>query len=100
MAGLYDFNTPRYNIDAVIDALRNELRSIVINSQSSIDDIKKRLANDEAMLMTLKAAVDGLPDYTAQYELLMAELARLKAMLDEIADHPIELGFIQVEVEG
>ena len=98
MAGLYDFNSPRYNIDAVIDALRNELRSIVINSQSSIDDIKKRLAGDEAMLMALKQAVDGLPDYTAQYEVLMEELSALKAMLDEIADHPIELGFIQVEV--
>jgi len=99
MAGLYDFNSPRYNIDAVIDALRNELRSIVINSQSSIDDIKKRLAGDEAMLMALKRAVDGLPDYTAQYEVLMEELSALKAMLDEIADHPIELGFIQVEVD-
>ena len=99
MAGLYDFNSPRYNIDAVIDALRNELRSIVINSQSSIDDIKKRLAGDETMLMALKRAVDGLPDYTAQYEVLMEELSALKAMLDEIADHPIELGFIQVEVD-
>lgn len=99
MAGLYDFNSPRYNIDAVIDALRNELRSIVINSQSSIDDIKKRLAGDEAMLMALKRAVDGLPDYTAQYEVLMEELSALKAMLDEIADHPIELGFVQVEVD-
>lgn len=95
--GVYDFNIPRYNIDGVIDALRKELRSIAENSQIGIDEIKKRIADDEIMLARLKAAVDGLPDYTAQYEELSAELSRIKSDLQELLDHPIVLGYVQVE---
>ena len=95
--GVYDFNIPRYNIDGVIDALRKELRSIAENSQIGIDEIKKRIADDEIMLARLKAAVDGLPDYTAQYEELSAELLRIKTELQDLLDHPIVLGYVQVE---
>lgn len=95
--GVYDFNIPRYNIDGVIDALRKELRSIAENSQIGIDEIKKRIADDEIMLARLKAAVDGLPDYTAQYEELSAELLRIKTELQNLLDHPIVLGYVQVE---
>jgi len=95
--GVYDFNIPRYNIDGVIDALRKELRSIAENSQIGIDEIKKRIADDEIMLARLKAAVDGLPDYTAQYEELSAELLCIKTELQNLLDHPIVLGYVQVE---
>lgn len=95
--GVYDFNIPRYNIDGVIDALRKELRSIAENSRIGIDEIKKRIADDEIMLARLKAAVDGLPDYTAQYEELSAELLRIKTELQDLLDHPIVLGYVQVE---
>lgn len=95
--GVYDFNIPRYNIDGVIDALRKELRSIAENSQIGIDEIKKRIADDEIMLARLKAAVDGLPDYTAQYEELSSELLRIKTELQNLLDHPIVLGYVQVE---
>lgn len=95
--GVYDFNIPRYNIDGVIDALRKELRSIAENSQIGIDEIKKRIADDEIMLARIKAAVDGLPDYTAQYEELSAELLRIKTELQNLLDHPIVLGYVQVE---
>ena len=93
--GVYDFNIPRYNIDGVIDALRKELRSIVLNSQSSIDDIKRRIADDEALLNQLKAAVEALPDYSEQYNELYNELSRIKVALQDLIDNPITLDTVQ-----
>ena len=94
--GVYDFNIPRYNIDGVIDALRKELQSIVINSQTSIDEIKQRIADDEVILNRLKDAVNNLPDYSAQYNELYEEMARIKIALQDLIDHPIVLEDIQV----
>lgn len=97
--GMYDFNTPRYNVDAVIDALRQELRDIVISSESDIEAIKKRIASDEAMLIQLKAAIDGLPDYTAQYEEINSELDEVKRKLEIMYNNPIVLDTVPMEIE-
>lgn len=97
--GAYDFNTQRYHVDTVIEAMRKELRAIVIDSQTSIDNIKLQIAQTEKTLNQLKATVDNLPDYTAQYNEIMSELDLIKAKLQELIEHPIELGFIEIEEE-
>lgn len=45
--GVYDFNISEYNIDSIIAVLRKELQNIVINSQTNINEIKRRIAEDE-----------------------------------------------------
>ena len=83
--GAYDFNTSRYHADAVIDALRKELRNIVIDSQTSIDNIKLQIANSEKLLKQLKDTVDSLPDYTAQYNEINEELEDAPELLNQDA---------------
>lgn len=94
--GVYDFNISEYNIDSIIAVLRKELQNIVINSQTNINEIKRRIAEDEVLLNYLKNAVDGLPDYTSQYNELRDEINRLNLALNELIDHPIILGNIDV----
>ena len=96
---MYDFNTPRYNVDAVIDALRNELRDIVVDSETDIAEIKRRIAEDEKLLVQLKKAVDELPDYTAQYEEINSELDEVKRKLEIMYNNPIVLDTIPMEIE-
>lgn len=97
--GAYDFNTSRYHADAVIDALRKELRNIVIDSQTSIDNIKLQIANSEKLLKQLKDTVDSLPDYTAQYNEINEELEKLKQQMQTMIDNPVELGYVVLELE-
>ena len=94
--GVYDFNISEYNIDSIIAVLRKELQNIVINSQTNINEIKRRIAEDEVLLNYLKNAVDSLPDYTSQYNELRDEINRLNLALNELIDHPIILDNIDV----
>lgn len=97
--GAYDFNTSRYHADAVIDALRKELRNIVIDSQTSIENIRLQIANSEKLLKQLKDTVDSLPDYTAQYNEINEELEKLKQQMQTMMDNPVELGYVLLNVE-
>lgn len=92
--GVYDFNTSYYSIDEVIKKLKAELQAIVINSQSNIDEIKRQISQDEALLNNLKAAVDSLPNFTEEYNRLNNEIGVLKLAIDSIKAHPIILGNI------
>lgn len=94
---IYDFNTPRYNINSIIDNLRKELRDIVSNSQTSIAQIQEQIAASERTLKYLKDVVDNLPDFSSQYEELLGELNLVKSQLNEMQMHPIILGSVQVE---
>lgn len=94
--GVYDFNISEYNIDSIIAVLRKELQNIVINSQTNINEIKRRIAEDEVLLNYLKNAVDSLPDYTSQYNELRDEINKLNLALNELIDHPIILDNIDV----
>lgn len=94
--GVYDFNISEYNIDSIIAVLRKELQNIVINSQTNINEIKRRIAEDEVLLNYLKNAVDSLPDYTSQYNELRDEINRLNLALNELIDHPIILDNIDI----
>ena len=94
--GVYDFNISEYNIDSIIAVLKKELQNIVINSQTNINEIKRRIAEDEVLLNYLKNAVDSLPDYTSQYNELRDEINKLNLALNELIDHPIILDNIDV----
>jgi len=94
--GVYDFNISEYNIDSIIAVLRKELQNIVINSQTNINEIKRRIAEDEVLLNYLKNAVDSLPDYTSQYNELRDEINKLNLALNELIDHPIILDNIDI----
>lgn len=94
--GVYDFNISSFNIDSIIAALRKDLQDIVVNSQTSIAEIKAKIAEDEVLLKRLKNAVDNLPDYTAQYNELKDEITKLNLALDELIKHPIVLDNIDV----
>ena len=72
--GVYDFNTTAYDINEIIRQLKHELQSIVVNSQSSITEIKQKISADEALLDRLKKEVDELPDFTEQYNELLKDL--------------------------
>ena len=98
--GVYDFNTTAYDINEIIRQLKHELQSIVVNSQSSITEIKQKISADEALLDRLKKEVDELPDFTEQYNELRVELDKLKVVLDEISKHPIILDNIDVSGSG
>ena len=98
--GVYDFNTTAYDINEIIRQLKHELQSIVVNSQSSITEIKQKISADEALLDRLKEEVDELPDFTEQYNELRVELDKLKVVLDEISKHPIILDNIDVSGSG
>ena len=98
--GVYDFNTTAYDINEIIRQLKHELQSIVVNSQSSITEIKQKISADEALLDRLKKEVDELPDFTEQYNELRVELDKLKVVLDEISKHPIILDNIEVSGSG
>ena len=98
--GVYDFNTTAYDINEIIRQLKHELQSIVVNSQSSITEIKQKISADEALLDRLKKEVDELPDFTEQYNELRVELNKLKVVLDEISKHPIILDNIDVSGSG
>ena len=98
--GVYDFNTTAYDINEIIRQLKHELQSIVVNSQSSITEIKQKISADEALLDRLKKEVDELPDFTEQYNELRVELDKLKLVLDEISKHPIILDNIEVSGSG
>ena len=97
--GVYDFNLPRYNVDSVVKQLRDELHDIANSSKENINEVKKRIEKNEKILNQLKDAVDNLPDYTEQYNMLMEELNKIKADLQNLIDHPIKLGFIVLNVE-
>jgi hypothetical protein len=94
--GVYDFNISSFNIDSIIATLRKDLQDIVVNSQTSIAEIKAKIAEDEVLLKRLKNAVDNLPDYTAQYNELKDEITKLNLALDELIKHPIVLDNIDV----
>lgn len=94
--GVYDFNISSFNIDSIIAALRKDLQDIVVNSQTSIAEIKAKIAEDEVLLKRLKNAVDNLPNYTAQYNELKDEITKLNLALDELIKHPIVLDNIDV----
>lgn len=94
--GIYDFNTSNFNIDRIVATLRDELRDIVVNSHASIEEIKARIAEDEILLNRLKDAINSLPDYTAQYNVLATELDKIKLALQNLIDHPINLETIPV----
>ncbi len=98
--GVYDFNTTAYDINEIIRQLKHELQSIVVNSQSSITEIKQKISADEALLDRLKKEVDEFPDFTEQYNELRVELDKLKVVLDEISKHPIILDNIDVSGSG
>ena len=98
--GIYDFNMPKNNIDTVIEKLREELRTIMASSQSNINELARRIASDEKLLNELRNLVNDLPDYTAQYEELKSELRQVKDQLQNLADHPIDLGTIDIQTPG
>ena len=95
--GVYDFNIPRNSIDSIIAAMRNELCTIAVDSQTGIDNLKLQIAACERTLDKLKIQVDGLPDYEPQYEALRTELAKIKVDLQKLIDHPIILDYAVVE---
>lgn len=97
--GAYDFNTPRYRADAIIEELRKELRNIVVDSQTSINDVKMEIAYTEKLLKQLKNTVDNLPDYTVQYNEINAELEKLKKQMQTLIDNPVELEYIVLNLE-
>ena len=97
--GVYDFNLPRYNVDSVVKQLRDELHDIANSSKENINEVKKRIEKNEKILNQLKDAVDNLPDYTEQYNMLMEELNKIKVDLQNLIDHPIKLGYIVLNVE-
>lgn len=97
---VYDFNIPKNNINVVIEKLREELNTIVVNSQSNINELTRRILLDEKQLNELKNLVNKLPDYTSQYEELRAELQRIKIQLQNLVDHPIDLDTIDISTAG
>lgn len=97
--GMYDFNTPRYNVDAVIDALRKELRDIAVDNETDIAEIKRRIAQDEKLLVQLKKAVDELPDYTEQYNEISVELDDVKEKVRMMYEHPVVLDMKPMDIE-